>query len=122
MDRSKDYEQYTLGYGDIVLDMGVEILTEAEEDNYQGSSLYTVYRDGEYGYLEFGWGSCSGCDALQAARSWAEIDELKVNLYTSIEWYPTLEAYKQRVNSIDFEGRWVPKSLSDLFLTQVEAL
>ena len=42
------------------------IVIKVDDDDYQGDSrvLYEGYKD-EVGYLQFGWGSCSGCDALQ---------------------------------------------------------
>src|SRR5262249_9459299 len=52
----------------------------ADDADYQGDS-YRLIADGDepgqrYGMLIFGWGSCSGCDALQACSSVQEVQEL----------------------------------------------
>jgi len=65
-----------------------KILVQIDEGNYQGDSwiLYD-FEDGTYGYLCFGWGSCSGCDALQACRSYDDADNLIKSLHNSIRIY-----------------------------------
>lgn len=64
---------------------------QVDTDDYQGDS-FVLYRSGErYGYLNFGWGSCSGCDALQACDSIEEVQELMDKLYNNILWFPSFE-------------------------------
>lgn len=41
----------------------------------------------KFGYLMFGWGSCSGCDSLQRCDSYDEIDELIGLLWGQIRWF-----------------------------------
>jgi hypothetical protein len=74
-----DYEPLIESLGNVVL--------MKEDDDYQGDShvLYKGHR-GTWGYLNFGWGSCSGCDALQACMSMAEIEELRDSLLNNIRW------------------------------------
>ena len=54
-----------------------EVLVQIEEDDYQGDT-WVVYHHPGAGprFLTFGWGSCSGCDRLQAAGDgWSAYDE-----------------------------------------------
>jgi hypothetical protein len=60
-------------YGD---DWDQEHITEIDNGDYQGTLLYMIplktYQPSEYDYLMtyIGYGSCSGCDTLEAIRMW----------------------------------------------------
>jgi hypothetical protein len=60
-------------YGD---DWDSEHITEIDNGDYQGTLLYMIplktYQPAEYDYLMtyVGYGSCSGCDTLQAIQMW----------------------------------------------------
>ena len=55
-------------YSPILLSFDAEIVLAADDQDYQGDS-YVLYRRGDsFGVLIFGWGSCSGCDALPIVR------------------------------------------------------
>ena len=47
-------------------------------------------KDGRYGFLNFGWGSCSGCDGLQACSSYEDVEDLITSLKGDIKWFDTL--------------------------------
>lgn len=80
-------------YRDIVETFG-KVLIEEEVGDYQGDSLYLI-RDGyRYGVLTFGWGSCSGCDALQDCRNQEDIDRLQDDLERGIRWFDDLDEVK----------------------------
>ena len=72
-----------------------EILVQVDEDNYQGDSYLLYKRDNQYGFLIFGWGSCSGCDALQSCDNINEVQELMNQLYSDIKWFDSLEEVKK---------------------------
>ena len=72
-----------------------EILVQVDEDNYQGDSYLLYKRDNQYGFLIFGWGSCSGCDALQSCDNIDEVQELMNQLYSDIKWFDSLEEVKK---------------------------
>ncbi len=93
-----DYQPIVDAFGNIIL--------QESDDDYQGST-WVLYQDNDkIGFLRFGWGSCSGCDALQACRSIEEIQELMDELWQSIMWFDTkAEAYKFFVEH-DWEGDW----------------
>ena len=58
--------------------LNLKEMTEIDNGNYQGTMLYLIpfktYQPAEYEYLMtyVSYGSCSGCDALQAAKSWCD--------------------------------------------------
>jgi hypothetical protein len=98
------------GYESIVDVFGQRVLVAVDDDDYQGSS-YRLIADGDepdqrYGLLIFGWGSCSGCDALQACESVQDLQELADSLQDSILWFPNKEALREYMEKHDWEGDW----------------
>lgn len=89
-----DYQPMLNEFGNIIL--------QKDEQNYQGDSFLIFEKDGKYGYLTFGWGSCSGCDALQGCNSISEVQELMDRLYSSIEWFDSLDALKEYFKETDW--------------------
>ena len=65
-----------------ILKLFGEIILQVDDNDYHGDSrvIYKFRGDEEneykYGYLQFGWGSCSGCDALKACRTVHEVEDL----------------------------------------------
>lgn len=63
--------------------LDLDSLSRIDDGDYQGTLLFVipfeVYQpcDGEYIMTYIGYGSCSGCDALQAAQEWTENDLLE---------------------------------------------
>jgi hypothetical protein len=110
----------TPSYTEIVETFG-EVLVQADEANYQGDSLYLIRGDQGYGYLVFGWGSCSGCDALEACESQADVDELQDDLERGIKWFPTLEDAKAYVTTLDKAATYIDADLIKEFQGAVEA-
>lgn len=75
-------------YRPILDDIGAAIL-QTDDDDYRGDSR-VLYSDGErIGWLQFGWGSCSGCDALQGCNSYDELQSLMDSLRDSVHWFDT---------------------------------
>jgi len=90
-------------YGSLIDSMGFETLLEIHDHDYQGDSRY-ILKDGDrYGMLIFGWGSCSGCDALQACESFKEIEELRDSLVNSILWYDSKQELHDFIRDRDWE-------------------
>ncbi len=89
----EDDDSYVGGttYENLIESLGVRILLQEDDDDYQGDSYLIVgLPDGwPVGFLTFGWGSCSGCDALQAADTHADLDELRDELASQIHWEET---------------------------------
>jgi hypothetical protein len=91
-DQYNDTDNFQSGpyeYVPIIKHFG-EILLEWTEDNYQGDTAAIVKKDNKYGYLLFGWGSCSGCDALQACESYEDLGKLVEELENKVLWFDSL--------------------------------
>lgn len=88
-----------------MLDSFGEIVIQVDELGYQGDS-FVVYQDGDrYGFLSFGWGSCSGCDALKACNDTDEIQELMDKLRGSIRWFDSAKAAVDWFIHFDWAGQ-----------------
>jgi hypothetical protein len=110
-----DYQPMLNEFGNIIL--------QKDEQNYQGDSFLIYEKDDKYGYLTFGWGSCSGCDALQGCNSISEVQELMDRLYSSIEWFDSLDALKEYFEETDWTLQYqysIPEFKE--FLIEVENL
>jgi len=89
-----DVKDYNYGYEGLVDSFGVEIVFDEHDDDYQGDSFYLLKDvEGRYGFLNFGWGSCSGCDAYQGAQDEGgnALEELRDELWESVNWFDSLE-------------------------------
>lgn len=96
----------TPSYRDIISSFGFEILISKDENNYQGDSWYLLKDNARYGYLCFGWGSCSGCDALEACDTLAELDELRDKLLNSIIWKNSKQDMKDYFKTKWWDGEF----------------
>lgn len=109
-DEAGDFE-YAWGvpdrtYGPLLESTGFEILVQEDEDDYQGDSV-VLFAHGEYrGILIFGWGSCSGCDALKGCFSYKDIEELREKLCNDIRWFKTSGKFLEYLENHDW-GRGV---------------
>lgn len=87
-----------------MLDSFGTILVQVDDNDYQGDSR-VLYRDGQrFGWLQFGWGSCSGCDALQACDSFAEIEKLMEELCSQVRWFDSAAECLKFFNEHDWES------------------
>lgn len=84
-----------------------DILIEIDENGYQGDSFILYKNENKYGFLTYGWGSCSGCDALQACNNIEEVQELMDALYNSIQWFDSLKSVKSYFETRDWDLDWV---------------
>jgi hypothetical protein len=97
-------------YEPMVNAFGRRVLVAVDVNDYQGDS-YRLIADGDepdqrYGLLIFGWGSCSGCDALQWCDSVEELQELADQLQSSIKWFSDKETLRKYMQEHDWEGDW----------------
>lgn len=84
-----------------IIDSFGEVVLQKDKEDYQGDSFVVLKNNAKYGFLTFGWGSCSGCDALQACNTFSEVDELIESLYNSITWFDNLNDLKDYVKKRD---------------------
>lgn len=93
-------------YNPLLESLGHDILVQVDDSDYQGDSRLLFRReDGKIGYLNFGWGSCSGCDSLQGCETYAQIEELRDELAAAVQWFDSAEAALDWFHSADWEGK-----------------
>lgn len=98
-------DRWSYSYDELIESMEVEVLVEESDNDYQGSTFCLVREGGRVGHLVFGWGSCSGCDALQACDSHADVVDLRNSLYAEIDWFPSTALLMKWLNG-DQETQW----------------
>ena len=100
--REKDTNVYWFDFSD------VEILVQYDEGGYQGDSMALLkFFSNEYFIAKWGWGSCSGCDALQAAQNNANsLAELVIDFQSSIS---------EKLESKEDVIKWLSKELQNTF-------
>lgn len=69
-----------------MIDSFGDILVQVDDTDYQGDTSVLYRRGDVYGILIFGWGSCSGCDALQGCNTVADIDDVISSTRDMIKW------------------------------------
>ena len=119
-------------YDDLIASMEVNVIYEESFGSYQGDTLYLVKEGRRYGYLHNGWGSCSGCDALQSAfdyGDWKEgaaarqrVHELRDQLYANITWFDSKAAAREYLTKHDWEGDYIGESGRKFALAALQAL
>ena len=80
-----DYFWGVADYNPLLKSLG-EIILQVDDKDYEGDSRILFQKGSEIGLLIFGWGSCSGCDALQACDSYEEVETLRAGLVQEIKW------------------------------------
>lgn len=100
-----DHWGLNIGYEDLYKQFGTPLI-KVEIGSYQGDTLVALEKEGKYGYLTFGWGSCSYCDALQGCKYFDDLQNLSDHLESSIQWFDSKEELKKWVNTHDWEGDW----------------
>lgn len=81
-----------------------KILVQVDDKDYQGDSRVLFKSGNNYGHLQFGWGSCSGCDALQACNSHEDVDKLIQSLFKSIKWFDSKSDCLTWFKTHDWQG------------------
>lgn len=105
--KSGDYSYFRApSYSSIVAQFCDEVIIETWENDYQGSTYCLLRKGSQYGYLEFGWGSCSRCDALEACSNYKELQSLFESLESSIQWFDSKEAFHTWFKERDWKGQF----------------
>ena len=86
---------FVCSYEPIIKYLGKSVV-EVRDDDYQGDTRVLLFdaNKNRYGFLVFGWGSCSGCDALQACENYSDIAELIEGFEKKVRWFDSLQAAK----------------------------
>lgn len=124
--KMNDRGWFSSSYDALIDSFEMEIKVAVDADDYQGDSLYVLRDDAKYGFLCFGWGSCSGCDALQSCLDSGnvlqELTELRDELFGSIIWFDSLPELQTWVANRDWQGTWMDKRLVRDFQAAVQQL
>ena len=94
-------------YEELLKCISADIIDHEDEDAWQGDSWY-LFKQDDYGYLVFGWGSCSGCDALQGCENFDEVTDLLNRLHDSIIWKSReemLEYFETKDWKLEYYGK-----------------
>ena len=110
---------YNRDYGSFLGEFG-KIIIKVEDGGYQGDTLL-VYKNekNQFGFLSFGWGSCSGCDALQACDTVEDLQELMDHLYNSIIWFDSKDALSTFVKEHDWDSDYCSETVVAEFLNVI---
>jgi hypothetical protein len=93
-------------YDAIVAAIG-NVVIEESFGSYQGDTFYLIEKDGKLGYLSIGWGSCGGCDALEACYSnKAEVMQLAQSIESDVKWFDDKAAAVAYFKDHDWAGDW----------------
>ena len=87
-------------YQPIIDDIGTVII-QVDDEDYQGDTR--VFYEG-YGYLQFGWGSCSGCDMLQACETEEEVNDVIREIEGGVQWFLNADEALTYFKTHDWEG------------------
>lgn len=89
---------YELDYEHMVRAWGWTVLSFDTCGSYQGDHVVLLADGDRRGFLMIGYGSCTGCDALEAARpydyddeppaDWSEVVEIYERLRGEVHWEP----------------------------------
>lgn len=101
-----------------------DIIASGSSGDYQGDYLYVLKnrKDGRFGFLLVGYGSCSGCDALQGCDSWEDVLKLYEYIANGVTWYNSaddlLESFDEKDDNRFFS--WYDDEDRDAFILQVK--
>lgn len=74
-----------MSYDEIIATQG-EIIGQWVMGTWQGDYIYLLKNDDKYSFFVIGYGSCSGCDALESCDNDEEFNELKEDIINRIAW------------------------------------
>ena len=110
-------------YNPMLQSFGYKILVQKDQKSYSGDSWLLFKDNARYGYLCFGWGSCSGCDALQACKTLEEVDELRHSIHNSIQWFDTLAGCQEYIKTCTENVHWYSgEEAFEEFIEEVQGL
>ena len=76
-----------IDYHELLSSMNLYSILFVEEGDYYGETLVLLKNQrNDYGILNFCWGSCSGCDALEDCDTYEELDELRNQFFQKTHW------------------------------------
>lgn len=101
------YDWYDGSYDDLVKDFATIEISHTL-GYYQGDIVYVLSGGDRYGFLVVGYGSCPGCDALQACDSVEAVEYLQNTLRDGIKWFDSFSDLKEYVLHDNRDLEWFP--------------
>lgn len=102
-DRSGKTED--VDYDTLLKSLGAEVVEMINCGSWQGDSVTLLKKNGKFGFVVFGYGSCSGCDALEACDSLEELEALRDSLEAQIKW-GTAKGLAAHLDNLDPANHW----------------
>lgn len=91
-------------YDEILAKLEGKIVRQHEIGEYRGDWYILFQNKRRWGFLVFGWGSCSGCDALQDCRSQSDVIALIRELREKTQWFNTRKQLVAFLKTHDWDG------------------
>lgn len=111
-----DYNPMIKAFGNVVV--------QVDDEDYSGDTRVLYDNNSKIGHLVFGWGSCSGCDALQACGDYDVLQALCDELENEIKWFDSAkEALEWFVNrDWELQYEWHEEETQEYIQKAVEYL
>jgi hypothetical protein len=101
-------------YEHIVTSWGYRIIDSSTFGMFQGDQVYLLESGSQVGFVVIGYGSCSGCDALQAIHMFnvepanivEQVNSLSDDLRSNIKWFDSLDDMASIVNDKDYHTNY----------------
>ncbi len=91
-------------YEGILDEVSENILLVVTDGYYQGESYALVHKEGRFGVVEWSYGSCAHCDAIEACETVEEFEEVYEDMVGRIKW-DTLTRTLLYIEEHDWEGQ-----------------
>jgi len=106
-----------MGYQGLLKDEGLDIIAWETFGDYQGDYAAVLKKDMSYGFVVIGYGSCTGCDSLQALQEYnydtgeytydsVGIKELTDSIIRNIFWGTADEVRAKITNQYEDDNNW----------------
>jgi hypothetical protein len=96
-------DRLPVSYDDLIDSLDVRVVLRVDDNDYQGDTRMLLTDGQRFGILIFGWGSCSGCDAFEAAEGdLAALVVLQQQLWNDVHWEPSAADLLAYVNGKDW--------------------
>jgi len=87
-----------------MIDSFGKVLIQVDDNDYQGDTRVLLEKANSIGLIIFGWGSCSGCDALQGCENMDDLQKLYDSMESSVKWFASAEQALCYFEDHDWEG------------------
>jgi len=95
-DDKPEFDECAYDYDELLesVNLDVDWTIKAQEYNYQGDYFYFGEYANRFYFVVIGYGSCSGCDALQACSTYTDMVDLRDDIKRDIREFDSLQEFK----------------------------